>query len=134
MKLHHVGIVVQSIERGAQLYQQYFGLHPTSAVVRDDMQKVNVQFFGSEASETSLELIEPLPGDSPARRAMETGGGLNHLCFEVPDLSEIIAEAKTYGVVCVRPPTPATAFGGRRVAFFLYRGVGLVEFVESEKS
>jgi len=29
---------------------------------------------------------------------------------------------------------PATAFDGRRVAFLLYRGIGLIEFVESPAS
>lgn len=131
MKLHHVGIVVESIERSAARYWQYFGLQPVSGVVADDTQRVNVQFLASEASATSVELVEPLPGESPVRRALEKGGGLNHLCFEVADITEAVRQAETYGVVCVCQPIAAAAFGGRRIAFLLYRHIGLIEFVEA---
>jgi methylmalonyl-CoA/ethylmalonyl-CoA epimerase len=134
MKLNHVGIVVENIGQSAALYQKFFGLEPLSEIVRDDYQGVNVQFLGSDADGTTVELIEPLPGASPARNALEKGGGLNHLCFEVPDINEALARVEGFGVVRVRPPTPAPAFGGRPVAFLLFRGIGLVEFVEIASS
>jgi methylmalonyl-CoA/ethylmalonyl-CoA epimerase len=131
LKFHHVGIVVGSIEESALRYRQLFGLEPVSPVVTDDRQRVNVQFLASEADATSVELIEPLPGESPARRALEKGGGLNHLCFEVVNVAEYVRHAESNGVICVCPPVPAAAFGGRRIAFLFYKGIGLVEFVES---
>jgi methylmalonyl-CoA/ethylmalonyl-CoA epimerase len=131
MKFHHVGIVVESIERGASRYQQLFGLQPVSGVVTDNTQRVNVQFLASEVGATSVELIEPLPGESPSRRALEKGGGLNHLCFEVADLTEFVRQAESEDVVCVCEPVPAAAFNGRRIAFLFYRGIGLIEFVEA---
>lgn len=133
MKFHHVGIVVDSIERSAARYQQFFGFQPVSGVVTDNTQRVNVQFLASEAGATSVELIEPLPGESPARQSLEKGGGLNHLCFEVADIVESVSQAKLEGIVCVCPPVPAAAFGGRRIAFLFYRGIGLVEFVEAAR-
>jgi methylmalonyl-CoA/ethylmalonyl-CoA epimerase len=131
MKFHHVGIVVESIERSAVLYQRFFALQPVSAVVTDTTQRVKVQFLATEAGATQVELIEPLSGESPARRALEKGGGLNHLCFEVPDITTFVRQAEAEGVVCVCPPVPAAAFGGRRVAFLVYRGAGLIEFLEA---
>ena len=131
MKFHHVGIVVDSIERAATQYRKFFGLLPVSDVVTDHTQRVNVQFFASGKGATTVELVEPLPGDSPVRRALEKGGGLNHLCFEVPDIAESVRQAKSDGAVCVRRPVPAAAFGGRRIAFLFYRGIGLIEFLEA---
>ena len=131
MKLHHVGIVVESIEESAPRYRQFLGLQPFTPVIADETQRVNVQFFANGADSTSVELIEPLPGKSPARRKLEQGGGLDHLCFEVADLAEYVRQAESQGVICVCPPVSATAFGGRRVAFLLYRGIGLIEFVEA---
>jgi hypothetical protein len=58
--------------------------------VTDDRQRVKVQFLVSVPDASSVEFIEPLPGESPARRALEKGGGLNHLCFEVADLAEFV--------------------------------------------
>ena len=131
LKFHHVGIVVESIEQSAPRYCQLFGLKSVSPVVVDDTQKVSVQFLASDVDATSIELIEPLPGKSPARRALEKGGGLNHLCFEVADVAEYVRHAESQGVLCVCPPVPAAAFGGRRIAFLFYQGIGLVEFVEA---
>ena len=131
MKLHHVGVVVESIERLAPRYSEFLGLTAVSGVVTDETQKVNVQFLAEKDGETSVELIEPLPGASPVRRALEKGGGLNHLCFEVPDVAQAVREAESKGAICVRTPVAAAAFEGRPIAFVFFRGVGLIEFVEA---
>jgi len=133
VKFHHVGIVVESIKESAARYSQFFGLQPVSPVVIDERQGVNVQFLASEADATCVELIEPLPGKSPARGALEKGGGLNHLCFEVADIAGFVRHAESEGVVCVCLPVPAAAFGGRRIAFLYYREIGLIEFLEAAK-
>src|SRR5258708_549413 len=133
LKLHHVRIVVNSIERSSGRYCRLFGLQRVTPVVTDERQRVNVQFLASEAGATSLELIEPLPGSSPARGALEKGGGLNHLCFEVEDIATFVQQAESEGAVCVCPPVPAIAFSGRRIAFLYYREIGLIEFLEAAK-
>lgn len=130
MKFHHVGIV-QSIERSAALYRQPFGLQPVSDLMTDNTQRANVQFLASDAAATSVELIEPLPGQSPVRGALERGGGIHHLCFEAADITESVRQAKSHGAVCVCQPVPAAAFNRRRIAFLFYRGIGLIEFVEA---
>ncbi|HEV8216451.1 MAG TPA: VOC family protein [Gemmatimonadaceae bacterium] len=134
MRLHHVGIVVDNIEGHRPHYCQFFGLEPISEVVTDETQRVNVQFLASRGTETSLELIEPLPGESPVRRALEKGNTLNHLCFEVGDIDKSVDQAVADGAMCIRRPVPAAAFDGRRIAFVFYRGIGLVEFVEAPAS
>jgi len=131
MKIHHVGIVVDSIDAHRPRYCRFFGLEPVSEVVTDETQRVNVQFLASGSDETSLELIEPLPGESPVRRSLEKGTTLNHICFEVGDIEASVDQAIADGAVCVRRPVAATAFDGRRIAFVFYRGIGLVEFVEA---
>jgi methylmalonyl-CoA/ethylmalonyl-CoA epimerase len=130
MRLHHVGIVVENIARHARLYSEHFGMQPLSEVVPDSTQRVEVQFLG-EPAQVSLELIQPLGEDSPVRRALEKGGGYNHLCFEVDDICESVRQAEAKGAICVRQPVPAAAFGGRRIAFLFFREIGLIEFVEA---
>ena len=110
MRLHHVGIVVDTIDGHRPRYCRFFGLEPVSEVVTDETQRVNVQFLASRAGETSLELIEPLPGESPVRRALEKGNALNHLCFEVADIDGSVEQAVADGAMCVRTPVPAAAF------------------------
>jgi methylmalonyl-CoA/ethylmalonyl-CoA epimerase len=131
MKLHHVGVVVESIERSAAQYRQCFGLQPNTRVITDETQRVNVQFLASDAGTTRVELVEPLAGELPAGGALKRGGGLNHLCFEVAAIAESVRQAHSEGAVCMCRPVPAAAFGGRRVAFLFYREIGLIEFVEA---
>ena len=59
MKLHHVGIVTDGIERHSAAYSQLFGLTPTSPITVDDIQRVKVQFLGC-ADQVQIELVEPL--------------------------------------------------------------------------
>jgi len=130
MRLHHVGIVVDDIERHGTRYAEQLGLRPLSAIVTDPMQRVQVQFWG-DGREVSLELIQPLDDDSPVSRFLEKGGGLNHLCFEVEDIVAAVEQARAKGAICVSGPVPAAAFDGQRIAFLFFRDIGLVEFVEA---
>ena len=132
MKLHHVGVVVKAIGRDGHHLAQSFGLDPVSEVIHDPTQGVNVQFWGAGA-DVSIEFIEPAVPDSRVGQFLEKGGGLAHICFEVPDLEIALTEAESKGAIPVQPPSPAPAFDGRRIAFLYYRGLGLVEFVEAAK-
>jgi methylmalonyl-CoA/ethylmalonyl-CoA epimerase len=130
MRLHHVGIVVDDIERHGTRYAEQLGLRPLSAIVTDPIQRVQVQFWG-DGREVSLELIQPLDDDSPVSRFLEKGGGLNHLCFEVEDIVAAVEQVRAKGAICVSGPVPAAAFDGQRIAFLFFRDIGLVEFVEA---
>jgi methylmalonyl-CoA/ethylmalonyl-CoA epimerase len=130
MKLHHVGVIVANIERQGAQYARVLALAPQSPPIEDPIQKVMVQFWGLPG-ETPLELIQPLSPESPAARALQKGGGLNHLAFEVADLDSSVQDAIAKGAICTCEAVPAVAFGGRRIAFVFYRDVGLIEFIES---
>ncbi len=129
MKLHHVGIVVDSIARHAVHYRQYLGMEACSPVVEDPNQKVRVQFWALPG-QTPVELIEPVGEDSPVQSALRKGGGLNHLGFEVEDIDRAVRSAVDQGGICARPMMSAAAFDGRRIAFVFLRHVGLVEYIE----
>jgi methylmalonyl-CoA/ethylmalonyl-CoA epimerase len=133
VKLHHVGIQVRSIERQANRCAEPFGLHPTSAIVHDPIQKADVQFW-SDGGTVSLEFIQPAAEDSPVRNALHnSGGGLAHLCFEVADIQAAVRDAESRGAIVVCAPVPAVAFDHRPIAFLFFRDMGLVEFVEEPR-
>src|SRR5262245_12303902 len=131
LRMHHVGIVVTQIDGVGRSSAQQMGLRPLTQIYDDPVQKVKVQFWGSPTSGTCIELIEPSGPGSPVEAALAKGGGLNHICYEVDDLEAARADAVARGAVCVCPPVPAVAFGGRPIAFFFYRGLGLVELVQA---
>ena len=130
MRLHHVGIVVDDIERHGASFAKELNLRPLSAIVADPIQRVRVQFWG-DGYGVSLELIQPTADDSPVQRFLKTGGGLNHLCFEVEDIDAAVEQARESGAICVSGPVAAAACDGRRIAFLFLRDIGLVEFKEA---
>lgn len=128
MKLHHIGIEVASIERHAPRCGSQFGWRPVSEIIHDPIQRADVQFWTDGA--VSYEFIQPGDEDSPVRSALKNGGGLAHLCFEVPDIQAAVHDAESRGAIVVCAPVPAVAFDQRPIAFLFFRGMGLVEFVE----
>jgi methylmalonyl-CoA/ethylmalonyl-CoA epimerase len=132
MTLHHVGIVVEDLRLYAEAYQSHLGLQADSEIFEDPIQKVRLQFW-KDSSGNLLELIEPASQDSPVRKAVERGGGLNHLCYQVENIDEQVRLSLAQGAIPATGIVPAVAFSGRRVAFLFFPKLKLIEFVEASK-
>jgi methylmalonyl-CoA/ethylmalonyl-CoA epimerase len=122
--------VVPSIAEGLKRWSVTLSAVSVSEPFNDETQRARVLFLEFESGATSLELVEPLPGESPVARFLEKGGGLHHLCFEVDDLEQHITHMKTQQALLLRRPQPAVAFGGRRIAWMITRDKLLVEYLE----
>ena len=95
----------------------------------DHHQKVKVAFV--EHGRSRIELVEPNGESSPVGRFLnERGGGLHHLCYEVDELETEIAKMRARKSLLARPPKPAVAFGGRRIAWLLTAEKLLIELLE----
>ncbi len=129
MNLHHIGIVVDSVERHQLRYAKYLGLTPLGPAVMDPIQRVRIQFL-SDGRGTPLELIEPVGENSTVSRFLAKGGGLHHVCYEVDDIDATLVSAERERAICVCRPVPAVALELRRVCFVVYPDLGLVEFLE----
>ena len=131
VKLHHFGFVVSSIEKAADSFARSLAATWDQKIFFDPIQKVRVEFFhASNSADPLIELVEPGGPDSPVSGFLEQGGGLHHLCYEVADLESHLKVAKSAGNVIIRPPVPAVAFGGRRIAWGVTKNKLLVEFLE----
>lgn len=128
-RLHHVGFVVASIDQSVAGFEQTLGLAWQRLVFDDPIERVRVTFLGAPAA-PQVELVEPDGTESPVRSFLARGGGLHHLCYEVEDLEARLRRWRESGGLIVRPPVPAVAFGGRRIAWAYTRGKLLVEFLE----
>lgn len=117
-RLHHIGVAVGSIKE----------VNPELESVHDPIQRVRVAFF--RMHDLTIELIEPAGENSPVEGSLAKGVKLLHTCFEVDRLEVAIASGRAAGFQPIRPPTPATAFGGRRIAWVYSRVLGLVELLE----
>lgn len=130
MKLHHVGIVVDNIEKKVALYRRMVPIGFPCEIIYDEIQKVRVAFVDA-GNDVALEFIEPVGLDSPVARALKQGTNLHHLCYEVAELEQALAQAREAGALIVCEPVPARAFQGRRIAFIYSTVGGLTEFVET---
>lgn len=123
MKLHHIGIAVRSIENSLRLWRDVFGMK-VKLVEEVSEQKVRVAMLESGA--VSIELLEPLAGDSPVAKFIEKRGeGLHHLSFRVDNIKKMIEEFKKKNLKMV-DKIPRTGAHGSTIAFIHPSSTGSV--------
>jgi methylmalonyl-CoA/ethylmalonyl-CoA epimerase len=134
MLLHHIGIVVPSIRSTVDGFSQTLGRSWDGKIIHDPLQGVHVAFLASvnNPSEPLIELVEPAGEDSPVTGFLKRGGGMNHLCYEVPSLSEQLKKSRADGSLIVKQPMPAVAFDGRLIGWVFTPQRMLVEFLEKQ--
>jgi len=129
-RLHHVGIVVGSLDRAVAGYSGNFEFQETTLPFDDQAQRVRVAFV-RVAGDIWLEFIEPIGGDTPVTQFLaKTRGGYHHVAFEVADIETVVREFEAARAVVVC--RPVVGFEGRRVAFLFpnLQPSLLTEFVE----
>jgi methylmalonyl-CoA epimerase len=130
MKIHHIGIVVDNIQNSLGEFSKFIKFNEITIPTLVGSQKVNVCFM--KIGELRLEFIEPINDESPVKKALEKGGGFNHICFEVDNLLEKINEIVEKGGRLI--VSPVEGFEGRQIAFVLLNmkktNLNLVELVQ----
>ena len=131
-RLHHVGFVVSSIAATGESFARSFSASWDRKVIHDPIQQAHVTFFETNNGDPLIELVEPDAGASPVSNFLEKkGGGLHHLCYEVANLAAHLEQIRADGGLVVRQPAPATAFGGRRIAWVYTKERVLLEYLEA---
>ncbi len=129
MELDHIGVAVESLDRGSGPWRTLLGTADT-APEEVPSQGVRVAFF--TAGTVHIELLEPVRPDSAIGRFLARHGpGLHHLAFRVPSVDRELAELQRRGEKVVDTVSRPGA-RGRRVGFAHPSAFGgvLVEFVE----
>ncbi len=130
-RLHHVGYVVADVEAALPQWTVSLAARWVSPVFHDPLQKVNVVFLQPDSDDAvQVELVAPAGDGSPVASFLVKGGGLHHMCYEVDDLEAHIAVMKSRKAMVIRPPKPAVAFGGRRIAWMVTKERLVLEYVE----
>lgn len=128
-RIHHVAVVVRSIEASLALYRDVLGL--TLETVMDiPTDRVRIAFLG--VGESKVELVEPTDDTTGVARFLANKGeGFHHVCFEVANLAEELTRLAIEGVELIDSAPRKGAEGP--VAFLHPRschGV-LVELIET---
>jgi methylmalonyl-CoA epimerase len=128
-RIHHVAVVVRSIEQSLVFYRDGLGLQlETITDVPGD--RVRIAFLG--VGESKIELVQPTDDTTGVARFLESKGeGFHHVCFEVDNLAESLMRLEIDGLELIDTAPRRGAEGP--VAFIHPRsGHGvLVELIEA---
>jgi catechol 2,3-dioxygenase-like lactoylglutathione lyase family enzyme len=125
-ELHHTAYLVTDMAASTRKWEM-LGAQvemPATLVIADQVKVAFLIFRGGR-----IELVEPCAG-SRIKTAGAHSGHPDHLCFRCDNFDEMIRGARASGGIVVRPPVASEAFDGKRMAFVLYQGLGLIEWVE----
>ncbi|WP_373215362.1 VOC family protein [Ruminococcus sp. 5_1_39BFAA] len=130
MRLHHVGIIMPTMEK-AEAFMEQFGLE-TDYMEYVDAYHAHCLFTKYTQNESPVELIIPTEGVLTEYRGGK--GGLHHIAFEVEDVEKARQEFEEKGLEMLEDAAVPGA-GGIIVNFLRPRyGFGvLVEFVQQVK-
>ena len=133
MKLHHIGIVVENIQKSLGELTKYLDFESTTMPSLVGSQKVNICFL--KTNNVFLELIEPAEENSPISNFIKKGGGFHHLCFEVDDIHLELEKMKKNGARIV--VDVVKGFEERLTAFVMLdmknTNCNLIELAEKKK-
>jgi len=130
--IDHIGVAVKSLEEGIEHWKSAFGYSQMTNIITNTRQKVRVTFLSKENSIT-IKLIQPIDATSPVHAFAQRGGGLHHLCFKCPKLTDEIAKLAPLGLRVLVKPQPGEAFDNEEIAF-LFDKQGLnIELIDTDK-
>ncbi|QQV76418.1 methylmalonyl-CoA epimerase [Sphingomonas aliaeris] len=132
-RLNHVGVATPSIEKSIETYRTLLGADVIGTPFDLPAQGVKVCFI--DAPNTQIELIEPYDESSPIAGFLrkDPAGGQHHVCFEVPDIDQAVAEMTANGATILG--APRIGAHGTPIVFVHPRDFGgmLVELMETPK-
>jgi methylmalonyl-CoA/ethylmalonyl-CoA epimerase len=127
-KINHVAIAVPEIDGALSFWRDALGLE-VHKIEEVPSQKSVVAFLPTGESE--VELVRPTEEDTGVAKFLrDKGPGMHHVCFEVDDIEEMLADLKAKGVRLINE-TP-TVLPGRKMAFIHPKSSGgvLVELYQ----
>ena len=128
-RIHHVALVVRSIEASLVLWRDVLGL-PLETIMDIESDRVRIAFLG--VGESKVELVEPTDDTTGVARFLASKGeGFHHVCLEVANLSEELTRLGIEGIELIDSAPRRGAEGP--VAFIHPRACGgvLVELIEA---
>ena len=128
--IHHVGIVVASVEASTAWYIEHLGFERLHTF---GWPGVQAAFIGRGALKLELFQNDEASPMAEGRRRAETNlriGGINHFAIEVPNLDAALAELEAKGVKVISQPREVSNSGGSRFAFIHDNEQMLVELYQ----
>jgi len=95
-RVHHVAVVVKSLEAALPMYRDLLGL-PLETIMDIESDRVRIAFLG--VGESKVELVQPTDETTGVARFLaDKGEGFHHVCLEVANLTEELTRLGIDGV------------------------------------
>nr|BCX01958.1 MAG: hypothetical protein KatS3mg041_2004 [Bacteroidota bacterium] len=120
LRFDHIGLATRSLVR-AQAALRELGFAFSDPPFVDSVQGVRGCFGSCSSEGLRVELLENLP-DSRVLDPWLSGGAGYQLAFWADSWEEELLRLAQAGWRPIRGPDPASAFGGRWIAFFMHPG------------
>ena len=131
--LNHVGVAVPDLRAAIAFYRDVLGA--TDVTEPRELAPQGVSFAFVNLPSGQVELIEPLGKGSPIGKFLERNpkGGQHHVCFEVADIHDAVAEMEGKGMRVLNEPRIGAH--GTPVVFLHPEDAGgvLIELMETPK-
>ncbi len=128
-RVEHVAIAVKSMEKMRDIFENKLGI---TMEYEEHLPQYNTRLAMYPIGETYLELLESdSPDTETSQWIADHGEGLFHICLEVNDIDEALAELKQKDVKLI-DETPRIGHGGARIVFINPESMGnlLIELAE----
>jgi methylmalonyl-CoA/ethylmalonyl-CoA epimerase len=128
-RIDHIAIAVEDLNQSLGFWEHAMGLH-VHKVRNVPEQAVDVAFLPVGASE--VELVKPVTADSGIAKWMaKRGPGIHHICFEVDDIRQTLADLSAQGMELI-DKEPRVGADGKLYAFAHPKSTGgvLVELYQ----
>ena len=133
MRIHHVGIAVDSLEKAVPVFELLLGRPPDS---REEVEDQNVRVAVFQVGESRIELLEASSPDSPIARFIgKRGPGIHHLTLTVENLQKTLNDLGQRGIRLV-DRRPRVGAEGESIAFLHPTSTAsvLIELLEERDS
>jgi len=128
-EFHHVGYATASIERERSFFE-FLGYRIEGGIFADPQQGVIGCFMIGPGPR--IELLENSPGSSTLTPWLNAGTKMYHLAYWVSRIDQALDWARGQRARVVVRPVSAPAFGGRKIAFVIFRNGLMLEFIQRE--
>jgi len=132
MQFNHIGIFVKNIKFGEKELKKIIKIKKISKIFKDKNLKVVVKFL-HDRNNICYEIVAPFGKNNPVTRVLKDGKNiLNHLAYKTKNFDKMVSKFRNNKSAPLCLPTPAKAFGGARVIFFLTPLKIIVELIEDK--
>ena len=113
MKIDHIAIAVDDIEKSTKIYQEAFDVEN---VEYETVESEGVKVAILHLENANIELLEPTNNSSPIKKFLEKrGGGLHHVALQTENIESDVTRMEGCGIQFLGKIRPGSA--GTKVTF-----------------